>query len=267
MKTVLILGATLTVLLCIVWTQQRKLMYFPLGQVPDPRGIGLKGTSAVTFPTRDGLTLNGWFVVPAVAARYTVIVFNGNAGNRAHRAPLARELVDNGFAVLLFDYRGFGGNSGTPTEAGLAEDARAVREYVLRRPDVDPQRLVYFGESLGSAVAAALAVDHPPSFLVLRSPFTSMTDLGRLHYPFLPVSWLLRDRFATIDIIARVRAPVLVIAGDRDRIVPIGQSRQVYEAASGAKSMLVLPGADHNDDVLNSGREMVEGILRFLKAT
>ena len=114
---------------------------------------------------------------------FTLIVFNGNAGNRAYRADLARAFRGRGAAVLLFDYRGFGGNDGRPTESGLAADARAARAYLDTRNDVDHKRLVYFGESLGAAVALGLAVEHPPLALVLRSPFTSLADVGATALP------------------------------------------------------------------------------------
>ena len=252
-------------ILMVIWTQQRRLMYFPFGRVPDPAAVDLKRTTAVTFDTGDGLTLRGWLINPASAPRFTVVVFNGNGGNRAHRAPLARALAAEGFAVLLFDYRGYGGNPGSPTEAGLKADARAARDYLLRQ-DIDVERLVYFGESLGSAVAVELAAEHPPAALVLRSPFTSAIDVGQFHYRFLPVRWLLRDRFPSIDRIAKVRAPVLVIAGDRDGIVPVDQSRRLYEAANGPKALVIIPGANHNDDALQAGRRIIDAILQFLSA-
>jgi fermentation-respiration switch protein FrsA (DUF1100 family) len=209
--------------------------------------------------------LNGWFVSQSSTPQFTTIVFNGNAGNRAFRAPLANALTRSNIAVLLFDYRGFGGNPGTPTEAGLNKDARAARDYVISRSDVDHRRLVYFGESLGTAVAAALAVEHAPAALILRSPFTSMTDLSRHHYTRLPVQWLVRDRYATIDRIARVRAPVLIIGGDQDRIVPIEQTRRLFDVAGHPKSLLIIKGADHNDQSLLTGRELMDGVLRFLR--
>ena len=155
---------------------------------PSPSDVGLAEVETVTFPTADGLVLSGWFVSSRSAtAPGTVIVFNGNAANRAYRAPLAVVLRDYGYQVLLFDYRGYGGNGGAPTEPGLMADARAARTYLLGRADVDTSRLVYYGESLGSAVAIALASEHSPAAMVLRSPFTSLVDVGRIHYPFLPV--------------------------------------------------------------------------------
>jgi fermentation-respiration switch protein FrsA (DUF1100 family) len=258
--------ALLFALLAVIWTAQRKLIYFPFGDVPPPRQIGLSGATAVAFPTADGLTLNGWFVNQVEAAWFTVIVFNGNAGNRALRAPLADALARHGLAVLLVDYRGFGGNPGSPTESGLKADSRAAREYALRRREVDPERIAYFGESLGSAVAVELASELPPAALILRSPFTSMVEVGQFHYPFLPVRWLLRDRFAAVDRISRIHSPLLIIAGEADRIVPASQSRRLYEAANDPKTMIVIPGADHNDDDLLAGGRMIESIVRFLRA-
>ena len=265
MRTALVVGVIVLAVAAILWTQQRKLVYFPFGDVPAPDAIGLAVGSPVTLSTSDGLTLNGWYVTRTHEPVFTVIVFNGNAGNRAFRAPLADALARHGLAVLLFDYRGFGGNPGSPTETAIKADARAARMHVLARDDVDPRRIVYLGESLGSAVAAELAVAHPPAALILRSPFTSMADVGQVHYPFLPVKWLLRDRFATVDRIGAVRVPLLVIAGDRDRIVPVDQSRRLYEMANHPKSLLIIAGADHNDDTLLTGRAMIDGIVEFLR--
>jgi fermentation-respiration switch protein FrsA (DUF1100 family) len=195
-----------------------------------------------------------------------VIVFNGNAGNRAYRSPLGAALRNQGLSVLLFDYRGFGDSSGSPDERGLYDDARAVRRYLEGRADVRADRLVYFGESLGTAVAVRLAVEHPPAALILRSPFTSMVDVGRLHYPILPVRWLLRDRFSSIDAIGSVRSPVLIVAGDRDRIVPLEQSRQLFESAPQPRELVVVGGADHNDAALLDGRELIDAVRRFVES-
>jgi fermentation-respiration switch protein FrsA (DUF1100 family) len=252
--------------LALIWTMQRRLMYFPAGGVPTPGELGLTGVEPVTFETIDGLGLSGWFFAASgPSPRVTVVVFNGNAGNRAHRAPLAAALRRHGLQVLLVDYRGYGGNPGAPSKNGLAVDGRAARAYLAGRPDVDRSRIVYFGESLGTAVAVDLAVEHPPAALVLRSPFTSMRDLGQHHYPFLPVDLLLRDRFAAIDQIQRVRVPLLVIAGGHDRIVPIENTRRLYEAAVAPKTLFVLPDADHNDYELLAGDEMIQAIVRFLQ--
>jgi fermentation-respiration switch protein FrsA (DUF1100 family) len=258
--------AVIAAVLALIWTTQRRLMYFPTSGVPTPAAIGLTDVEPVTFTTTDGLELSGWFVAaPGPSPRVTVLVFNGNAGNRAHRGPLAAALHRHGLQVLLVDYRGYGGNPGAPTENGLAADSRAARAYLAGRPDVDASRIVYFGESLGTAVAIDLAVEHQPAALILRSPFTSMADLGQHHYPFLPVRFLLRDRFAAIDQIRRIRVPLLVIAGAHDRVVPIESSRRLYDAVVAPKTLLVLPDADHNDYELLAGDEMIRAIVHFLR--
>jgi fermentation-respiration switch protein FrsA (DUF1100 family) len=252
--------------LVLIWMMQRRFIYFPTSSVPSPSEIGLTDVEPVTFETIDGLTLSGWFFAASgPSPRVTVLVLNGNAGNRAHRGPLAAALQRHGFQVLLADYRGYGGNPGTPSKNGLAADARAARAYLAGRPDVDPSRLVYFGESLGTAVAVDLAVEHAPAALILRSPFTSLGALGQHHYQFLPVRLLLRDRFAAIDQIRGIRAPLLVIAGGHDRIVPIDNSRRLYEAAMTPKTLLVLPDADHNDYELLAGDTMIQAMVRFLQ--
>lgn len=265
MRSTLAAVAVLAVLAVIVWTQQRRLIYFPFGAVPDPRQLGLAGATEVSFQTSDGIPLHGWFVMRTPEPSHTVIVFNGNGGNRAMRASLADALARRGMAVLLFDYRGYGGNPGTPSEAGLKLDARAARSFIASRPEAERRRIVYFGESLGTAVATALAVDAPPSALILRSPFVSLVEVGEHHYSVLPVRWLLRDRYVAGSDIVRVRVPLLVIAGERDGIVPLTHSRRVFERANQPKSMVVIANADHNDDSLFHGTEMIEAISRFLE--
>jgi fermentation-respiration switch protein FrsA (DUF1100 family) len=255
----------IAVLLFAIWAGQRRLIYFPFGGSPTPADYGLPQAQAVTVPTSDGVSLGAWFVpASAPATNITVIVFNGNAGHRGHRAPLGRALAARGIASLLLDYRGYGGNSGSPSERGLMLDAQAARTWLDARPDVDRTRVVYFGESLGSGVAVQLSASRPPRALILRSPYTSLVDLGRRHYPWLPVSLLLRDRFASIDVIPRVRVPLLVIAGERDTIIPASNSERLFAAANEPKHLEVIDGADHNDLPLLAGAQMIDAIVRFL---
>ena len=263
---------TLTLLvglaLGLLWMLQRRLIYFPLLQDLPPVRTSLPGAEEVGFQTSDGVRLGGWFLAGGRARGPAVLVFNGNAGDRSYRAPLAAALAQRGWSVLLFDYRGYAGNPGSPSEAGLLADAHAARAYLAGRAEVDPARIAYFGESLGAAVAVALAVEAPPAALVLRSPFTSLADMGRRHYPWLPlVDRLLRDRFPSIDQIARLRCPVLVITGDRDTIVPPEQSRRLYAAAPEPKRFVLIPGADHNDAALLAGPALLDEVTGFLGST
>lgn len=263
-RWVMLLAVAALALLALIWLTQRRLIYFPTQSLPDPQQL-LPGAEEVTFLTDDGYTLAAWFL-PATdhEPAPTLVIFNGNAGNRAARAPLAGALAAEGFSILLVDYRGYGGNPGSPSEQGLASDARAAIEYLTTRPDVDPSRVVYFGESLGAAVALELAVQEPPAALVLRSPFTSLADIGATHYPFLPASLLLWDRYPNKEIIGGVVAPIMVIAGSADTIVPVEQSKELFKAAPEPKRLLVVDAADHNDYVLLGGPVMISEMTAFL---
>lgn len=270
MRSLALVGAStalgLVALLALLWVAQRSLIYFPSTDTPTPPAWGLPQAEVVHLTTDDGLTLTAWYVpAPAqTAAPWTVVVFNGNAGHRGHRAGLATRLSALGHAVLLVDYRGYGGNPGSPTEDGLIRDARAVRRWLDSRSDVLPERIAYFGESLGAAVAIQLSRAHPPGALILRSPFSSLAAIGRTHYPWLPVGLLLRDQFASIDVIGTIRAPLVIIAGDADRIVPLHDTQRLFDAAQMPKRLVIIAGADHNDDALVWGPQVMQ-VLQTLR--
>lgn len=263
-RFVVIVALVILLLVAFMWVFQRRLIYVPTRAIPDIASV-LPDAVEVTFPTEDGLTLAAWLVpAPRGANGATVIVFNGNAGNRSHRVPLANALAERGYRVLLVDYRGYGGNSGRPTEDGLLADGRAAVAFLETRPDVDADRLVYFGESLGAAVAIGVAQHRPPAALVLRSPFASLPDNAAVHYPFLPTSALLWDRYPNVERIRGIEVPLLVVAGSADGIVPADQSRRVYDAASDPKQLVMIEGANHNDFALTSGPRLVAEVIAFL---
>ena len=246
----------------MLWSWQGRLIYFP-GGAPPPIDEVLPGGRDVTLETSDGLQLSAWFLPPAAADGPApgVVVLPGNAGNRGGRAPLARGLADAGMAVLLLDYRGYGGNPGTPSERGLRADAAAAADWLAAQPVVD--RLVYLGESLGAAVAVRLALDRPPAAVVLRSPFQSLGSMARLHYGPVP-DWVLRDRFPVEALVGELDVPLLVVAGERDNIVPAEQSRRVFDAAREPKRFVVVPDAGHNDALITGGIPLLDAVAAFV---
>lgn len=261
-RGVVVLVGVVVVVLGLLWALQRSLIYLPQGAPDGTAAEAVVGARDVTITTADGLDLAAWHV-PAQQDRPTVLVANGNAGHRGLRAPLATALAQHGLGVLLFDYRGYAGNPGGPSEDGLAEDARAARAFLIDDANVPPDALIYYGESLGAGVVVGLAEEHPPASLVLRSPFTSLADVGQVHYPFLPVRALLRDRYPVLEAVSRIDVPTVVVLGTADSIVPPKQSRAVAEAAPGLRRIVEVAGADHNDLALLNGRQLIEAVVQL----
>ena len=250
-----------------LWALQRQLVYLPDREPVGPAATSLPGAADVVLRTEDGLELGAWWL-PAPAARApAVLVASGNAGSRQLRAPLARGLAERDLSVLLFDYRGYGGNPGSPSEQGLALDVRAARRFLREVVAVPDDRLLYFGESLGAAVVTELAREHPPAGLVLRSPFEDLAAVGSVHYPLLPVRALLRDRYPVVQHVAEVAAPTTVVYGTADSIVPPEQSRAVAAAATRLHRLVPVAGADHNDLVLVAGDDVVQAVVDLADAS
>jgi uncharacterized protein len=262
LRVVVVALAVVVVILALFWTLQRSLIYLPQGAPTGPASDAVPGAEDVTLTTADGLELAAWHVA-ARAGQPTVLVANGNAGHRGLRAPLATALARHGLGVLLFDYRGYADNPGSPTEDGFAQDVRAARAFLVDHAGVAPSALIYFGESLGAGVVVGLADQHPPAGLVLRSPFTSLADVGRVHYPFLPVRTLLRDRFPVLDTMPSIDVPTVVVLGTSDSIIPPQQSRAVAAAAPALRQLVEISGADHNDLALLNGRELVDAVIEL----
>ncbi|HET9760000.1 MAG TPA: alpha/beta hydrolase [Nocardioidaceae bacterium] len=230
---------------------QRQLIYFPDPTPVPPAGEVIRGARDLTLHTSDGLALGAWFMPasPAADLQLAVLVAPGNGGNRSGRAGLATELSRRGLSVLLMDYRGYGGNPGSPSEDGLARDALAAA-LALEELGYPAERTIYFGESLGAGVVAALQARRPPAGVVLRSPFTELADVAAHHYPWLPVRQLLKDRFPVTSLLSVSEVPVTVIYGDRDSVVPTELSARVADEAGSLVERVVIRGADHNDEVM-----------------
>jgi fermentation-respiration switch protein FrsA (DUF1100 family) len=244
---------------------ERSFIYFPERELlGDPAEHGL-AFDDVTFTTDDGVGLHGWFVPGE--SDVTWLWFHGNAGNISDRLENLRLLRDElGVAVFLFDYRGYGRSEGSPSEERTYRDAEAALAYLLSRPDVDPERIVYFGRSLGAGVAVELATRHAPYALILESPMASIGEMVRHHYRFLPIGWLIRTKYDSLSKIESVRAPLLVLHGDRDEIVPFKGGRKLFEAANEPKRFYTIEDAGHNDTVLVGGREYFGALREFIES-
>jgi fermentation-respiration switch protein FrsA (DUF1100 family) len=240
------------------------LLFLPSGALAaTPRTAGLAFRD-LTLETEDGERLHGWWIpTPATSAGH-VLLCHGNAGNVADRILHAALLSAVGFDVLLFDYRGYGLSSGAPDEQGTYRDARAARKCVLRQHGVDGERLFYLGESLGGAVALELALAFPPAGLILQSAWTSVRVLARLHYPLVPPG-LVPNAYPSLELIPELRAPLLVLHGEGDTIVPLPHGEALFDAAPEPKRIHVFPDVGHNDLVSTAGSGYAELIADWAR--
>jgi uncharacterized protein len=226
----------------LVYVAQRLLQYFPERRRTAPATVGLANAEEVVLDTADGERVIG---VPPRNGQPVFVYFHGNGGSLRWREERFRDLIDDGSGLVALSYRGYGGSSGRPTEKGLIEDARAACAFAVAR--FPAERLVLWGESLGSALAVALAADNRVGCVVLEAPFTSAVDVGAQHYWFVPVRLLMKDQFRSDLWIGKVRAPVLVVHGENDTVVPISLGERLYGLAQMPKRFVRVAGAGHND--------------------
>jgi fermentation-respiration switch protein FrsA (DUF1100 family) len=253
--------AVYAAVVALAYVFQRSLQYFPDRSAPSPAAAGVPAMAAVEAASADGTRLVGWYRA-AEAGRPTIVYFHGNGGNIADRAFIVRPWLDRGIGVVLFNLRGYGGSGGSPSESGWFMDGAAALAFARAR-GVPPERLVVFGESLGSGVAVKVAAEHAIAALILQAPFTSAADVAQHHYPFLPARWLIKDRYDSAARIGALRAPLLIVHGEADAVVPAGFGRALLAAAPEPKRGLFIAGAGHNDVPMRGG---ADAVLAFLAA-
>jgi uncharacterized protein len=258
LKNLLLIGAAFYIgLVALMYLAQRSLMYFPETLRTTPAQAGLPEAEEVTLDTADGERVIAWHIPPR-GDQPVILYFQGNGGALRYRVDRYRALTQDGSGLVALSYRGYGGSSGRPSEAGLIEDARATYGFAAKRyPEA---RLVLWGESLGTGVAIALAAEKKVARLVLEAPFLSGVSIAASVYPFVPVRWLMKDQFRSDLRIRDVTAPVLVVHGDRDNVIPIEWGERLYALIVGPKRFLRIPGAGHED----LGMRAVEAAKAFL---
>lgn len=245
-------------IVALLYFAQRAMMYLPDTARTPPAAAGLPDAEEVTLATANGERLIAWHVPPR-GDKPLVIYFHGNGGALSLRAGRFKDLIADGTGLLALSYRGYGGSSGRPSEAGLLRDAAAAYAFAAARSP--PERIVLWGESLGTGVAVAVAAEHPVGRIVLESPFTSAADIAASIYSFIPVRLIMKDQFRSDERIGRVTAPVLVLHGERDNIVPIAFGERLYALIRAPKRFVRLPGAEHND---HDQHGVVEIVRKFL---
>lgn len=259
-----ILAAVYFLTLGVLFTFQRQFIYLPDARQADLATVGaVEAMEAVALTAADGVTTTSWFRPPADATKPVLVLFQGNAGNIGDRLYKVATFVEAGWGVLLVGYRGYGGNPGRPTEQGLYADARAALRFVGDR-GFPADRIVLYGESLGSGVATEMALETQARALILEAPFTSIGDMAQLRFPYFPARWLVLDRFDNASKIGRVEMPVLILHGARDGITPARLGQRLFQAAKEQKTLRIFPDAGHVD-LFEHGAD--EAVLEFVEQT
>jgi dipeptidyl aminopeptidase/acylaminoacyl peptidase len=264
----LVVGVVLAygAVVALAWAFQDRIAFpAPRQYLPDPTQRGLPDARLVAVETSDGVTLRGWYLPPRPAPQATapgLLWFPGNAETVASLAPLIRELRPPGIGMLILDYRGYGESSGTASEAGLYRDAEAGWAFLASQPGIDRSRIAVYGRSLGTVAALHVATVRQVRVVVLHAPFTSARDLARRHYWYLPRA-ILRLRLDNLERARRLRAPLLVIHGTADGIVPFAMGRAIAEAGH-ARELVAVTGAGHNDLHEVAGDQYREKVHAFL---
>lgn len=227
-----------------MYVNQQSLLFKPAGELPAPNTVGLADVDTVSLTMSDGTELTAWSAPPASEGAPTVLFFHGQTGNLGDRADRMREILNSGFGLLAPSYRGYPGSEGEPSEVALISDGIQIYDQL----DGEGADIVLHGQSLGTAVAAAVAEQRPNAeLLVLEAPFTATVDVAAERYPWLPVHALMRDQFATRDLIKDITVPTLIFHGTEDETVPLHHSEALAAMAGDTAEIHVIPDGTHND--------------------
>jgi len=233
------------VLIFATYLFQRKLQYFPSMEYILPVQAGLKDVQEIVLATPDDEKLIAWYT-PAQAGQPTILYFHGNGAGLIDRAERMSKYQALGLGFFIHAYRGYAGSSGAPSEKALIADAHLAYTHLLKQ-GIKPENIVVFGESLGTSIATQLAASVKVGAVILESPFTSAVNVGALRYPYLPVRYLMTDQYLSDQYIRGVSAPVLVVHGGLDQVVPLAMGKQMFKLAKEPKEFILLAQAGHNN--------------------
>jgi uncharacterized protein len=244
--------------LAVLFVNQRSLLYPASDRRSTAAEAGLSGFQDLVLTTPDGERLVAWWKPPQ-PGKALILYFHGNGSSLWNERLRAQALTASGRGLLMISYRGYSGSTGSPTEVGLHTDARTAHDWV--RQSYEASRLVAYGESLGTGVAVRLASEQPLAGLILDAPYTSTADVASLTYWYVPVSWLMLDQFRSLDIIQKVKAPILILHGTDDRTIPVAFGEQLFEAAPEPKRFVRIEGGSHTRNLEQGGMAAVEEFL------
>ena len=235
--------AVYSLFLLVLFFAQRSLIYFPDKTTPSP----INGVEVVSVTTADNLQVSGWYFPLKNHDSPTILFFHGNGGNHGHRYFKAQYFIEAGYNVLLAGYRGYGGNTGRPSEEGFYSDGRAYTEFLIKEKGIKPENIFLYGESIGSGTAVQMATEYDVAALILESPFSSLLERAKEQYFFVPVELLLKDRFLNSNKIKNINAPLFIVHGNKDGVVPYSSGYNLYNEALEPKFFKGIPQGNHND--------------------
>lgn len=249
-------------ILIILYFKQVSIIFYPTKEIfQTPKDIGLD-FEELALKTSDGVNISAWYI-PARDERGAILMCNGNAGNISYRIDLIHIFNSLNLSILIFDYRGFGKSEGKPTEKGTYLDAEAAWDYLINIKHYPATKIILYGQSLGGAIAAEMALRHRPAALIIESGFKSAPELGSKFFPFIPVKLISRFHYSTIEKINKIDCPKLIIHSPDDEIVPYSHGTALFEKAREPKEFLKIKG-DHNEGFLLSGKVYTDGLDRFI---
>ena len=230
----------------IMFVFQRSLLYLPSKEKLDPFFYSHTGLKKVNLTTSDGLVLNSLFKGPSNKQQNTLVVFHGNAGHIGHRVDKFRPYLEEGYGLLLVEYRGYGENLGKPSEDGFYKDGRAALDFLFKQK-ISKHQTILYGESLGCGIAVKLSTEDKYHSTILEAPYTSIAEVASKHYWYLPAKWLVLDRFDIISIIKNIKSPLLVIHGEEDNVISIEFGIKIFNSAPKPKEAFYVKEAGHNN--------------------
>lgn len=264
LHSILFILVSVWVLLCLLlYLFQPRFIYFPQSEIdytPDMAGLPYED---IYFKTEDNVLLNGWFI-PVENAKNTLLFFHGNGGNISHRLESLKIFHEIGLSVFIIDYRGYGQSQGTSSEQGTYRDAEAAWRFLTETRGISDEDIIIFGRSMGGAVATWLASRYTPNLLILESTFTSIADVAKHYYPYLPTHLLVRIKYASVDRIEDIHRPILIAHSQTDEIIPYKYGRALFEKAQAPKIFLELKGG-HNDGFITTGPSYIQGLENFIR--